>query len=72
MPTALTPAFSADATKATQWRAFMTRGRLAPADLTLADAVDFIARFLWPPLEAARNGREFAAAWAAKGPAWKR
>ncbi len=72
MPTALTPAFSADATKATQWKAFMTRGRLAPANLPLAHVVDFIAPFLWPPLEAARDGRELAAEWAPKGPAWKR
>jgi len=71
MPTALTPAFSADATKATQWKAFMTRGRLEPADLTLAHVVDAIAPFLWPPLEAARDGRELATAWAPKGPRWR-
>jgi len=71
MPTALTPAFSADGTKATQWKAFMTRGRLAPADLMLAHVVDFIAPFLWPPLEAARDGRELATAWAPKGPRWQ-
>ena len=72
MPTALTSAFWADVTKATQWKAFMTRGRLAPHDLTLAHVVNLIAPFLWPPLEAARDGRELGAAWAPKGPAWKR
>jgi hypothetical protein len=58
MPTALTPAFSTDATKATQWKAFMARGKLAPADLSLPQVVATISPFLWPPLEAgSRSGR---------------
>lgn len=70
MPTALTASFSTDATKATQWKAFMKRGRFAPAEMTLASVVDTIAPFLWPPLDAAREHRELNALWSAKGPAW--
>jgi hypothetical protein len=71
MPTALTPEFSTDSTKATQWKAFMARGRLAPTDLSLPQVVTSISPFLWPPLEAARGGREFTAQWPPKGPTWK-
>jgi predicted nucleotidyltransferase component of viral defense system len=70
LPLALTPAFSTDATKATQWRAFMTRGRLTPGDRTLAHVVTSIAPFLWPPLEAAGRGRELDSSWSPKGPTW--
>jgi predicted nucleotidyltransferase component of viral defense system len=72
MPTALTSAFSMDATKATQWKAFMARGKLAPADLSLLQVVTSSSPFLWPPLEAARGGRKFTAQWPPKGPAWGR
>lgn len=69
-PLALTPAFATDATKLTQWKAFMARGKLAPADLTLEQAVSSIASFLSPLLEAARGGHLFDAAWAPNGPRW--
>jgi hypothetical protein len=71
MPTALTSAFSTDAIKATQWKAFMGRGKLVPADLSLPRVVTSISPFLWPPLEAARGGREFTAQWSPNGPTWK-
>ncbi len=72
IPTALTPAFSADATKVTQWRAFMARGKLAPGDLSLGQVVASIAPFLGPALEAAQEGRVLTAQWPPKGPAWTR
>jgi predicted nucleotidyltransferase component of viral defense system len=69
-PLALTQAFAADTTKSTQWKAFMARGKLAPADLTLAQVVSGIAPFLWPALEAAAGGHSFDAAWTSEGPSW--
>jgi predicted nucleotidyltransferase component of viral defense system len=69
IPLALTSAFWTDA-KATQWKAFMKRGKLAPADLSLAQVVTSITPFLWPPLKAAGGGRKLDAAWAPKGPIW--
>jgi predicted nucleotidyltransferase component of viral defense system len=70
MPMALTQAFSTDATKATQWKAFMARGKLPAADLSLATVVTSIGFFLWPPLEAVGGGRNFDASWSPKGQAW--
>jgi hypothetical protein len=53
-----------------QWKAFMTRGRLSPPELALADAVEQIAPFLGPPLDAARRGTTIAAAWSPSRAAW--
>jgi hypothetical protein len=70
MPAALTSTFSGDATKARQWNAFVTRGKLAPAELSLPQVVTSITPFLWPPLEAAAGRRELNASWSPKGPTW--
>jgi hypothetical protein len=59
-----------DATKVMQWKAFMTRGRLAPPELTLAEVVEQVAAFLGPPLDAARRGTALAVAWSPTRATW--
>jgi hypothetical protein len=66
-PLAFTAAFSADAAKLVQWKAFHSRSRVTAADLTLSQVVDAIAQFVWPPLDAARDGRAFASRWEPRG-----
>lgn len=70
VPVALTPKFSGGTTKATQWNAFVTRGKLASAELSLAQVVTSIMPFLWPPLEAVADRRTLDASWSPKGPTW--
>jgi hypothetical protein len=50
-----------------QWKAFHSRSRVTAADLTLSQVVDAIAQFVWPPLDAARDGRAFASRWEPRG-----
>jgi hypothetical protein len=68
-PVALTAAFAADASKMAQWKAFVARAGLA-RDVSLADVVEAVAGFAWPPLEAAREARPFSGLWAPLGP-WR-
>lgn len=68
-PRAMTPAFAADAQKQAQWRAFLTRSRVAETTLTLATVVEQIWAFLKAPLRAACEGTPFAATWS--GGAWQ-
>jgi hypothetical protein len=56
VPPALSTTFTGDATKQTQWKAFLKRSRVADAGLTLAEVVETIAPFVVPVLEAARGG----------------
>jgi hypothetical protein len=67
-PLALTPAFSSDVAKTTQWRAFTARSRLAATGMTLEQIVESIAPFVWAPLDAARDSRTFKSFWTPKGP----
>ena len=68
-PVALTAVFATDASKAAQWKGFVTRGGLA-LGTSLADIVEAVAGFAWPPLDAAREARPFPALWAPSGP-WR-
>lgn len=62
-PVALTHSFGDDAAKRTQWRALLTRSRLSDVPDDLGAVTDRMRQFLWPPTEAAREGRQFLAAW---------
>ena len=64
LPVALTPEFTDDRTKTTQWRAFLRKsGGESPGEL-----LEVAARFIERPVEAAAQGRPFAARWNAGGP----
>ena len=52
-PLALTPAFTADASKQAQWSAFVRRGRLTLAVPAFADVIADLDGFLWAPTLAA-------------------
>lgn len=69
-PTALTDAFSRDAVKRTQWRAFVRRSRLETEDLELDEVIGGLRDFLLSPIEAAAGGRPFDLVWPAGGP-WR-
>ncbi|MBK5186635.1 MAG: nucleotidyl transferase AbiEii/AbiGii toxin family protein [Gemmatimonadaceae bacterium] len=62
-PVALTRVFGGDRTKQAQWRAFLARGRLTDGSSELGTVTDRLRDFLWPPTEAARESRDFPAAW---------
>jgi hypothetical protein len=67
-PLALTAAFHQDPAKKAQWKAFVTKARLTEA--TLEAVVEELAAFVWPPLDAAREGRPLGATRAPQGP-WR-
>ena len=67
-PTALTPVFSGDAQKQTQWRAFLRKTRLTDAPSALPDVIAVISSFLLPLAQAIGNGHEFNQTWKALGP----
>lgn len=62
-PLALTEEFSADTIKATQWQAFLKKGKLEMETPTLAEIVKEIERFLMPPSKALATNEEFDKAW---------
>jgi hypothetical protein len=66
-PVAFTATFGTDASKAAQWKGFVARGGLAPGT-SLAEIVEAVASFAWPPLDAAREARPFSHRWAPTGP----
>jgi predicted nucleotidyltransferase component of viral defense system len=68
-PVALTATFTGDATKQTQWKAFLRRSRL-DGSLDLAMLVTVLREFLLRPLDAVRQGRDFESRWPAGGP-WR-
>lgn len=67
-PTAFSPAFATDPTKALQWQAFVRKSRLSDAPAALAAVVDAVATFLAPPAEAVSGGHSFEQIWRAPGP----
>jgi predicted nucleotidyltransferase component of viral defense system len=58
MPLALTTAFAADVGKATQWRAFVAKARIAEAPPSLGDVVRVAAEFLEPVLLLGDDAKE--------------
>lgn len=69
-PTAFSPAFATDPTKAAQWRAFVRKSRLAEAPSNFTTVIDAVATFLSSPAAAVRDGAAFEQSWNAPGP-WK-
>jgi hypothetical protein len=70
-PFALTPAFTADADKQKQWRAFVRKSRLDDTSAELQEVVDFLGQFLLPVAVAIADGHAFNQVWQAPGP-WKK
>ncbi len=69
LPVALTDEFATDATKNTQWSAFVRKSGADPVG-DLASAIATIAAFLERPLNAAVNKTSFGARWRPNGP-WR-
>ena len=69
-PIALTIAFAEDPAKQAQWRAFVSRDRVADADVDLRAAVARVTAFLGAPLDAARGRGNWVRTWPAGGP-WR-
>jgi predicted nucleotidyltransferase component of viral defense system len=67
-PIAWTPAFTADASKRTQWTAFLRKSGATEAVTSLVATVDEIDRFAGPPLAAAALNKTWEARWPAGGP----
>lgn len=70
-PTAFSDAFARDPDRQVQWEAFLRRYRLreeAGIPTTLREAVQLIATFLGPMLEAVSEGRPFKKRWFPGGP----
>jgi len=62
-PLALTPEFSEDRQKSTQWNAFLRKNNLDGKNLNLTEIAAGLADFLMPPAEAASQGKEFCKFW---------
>lgn len=68
VPMALTAEFATDRTKATQWRAFLNRSKLAPQNSDFREVIELLRAFLMPPTEALASGSDFPAHWPPAGP----
>lgn len=69
-PTALTPEFGGDASKQTQWQAFLRKSKLDEVPMTLQAVIDDLVRFLGPVAAAIEGGSVFDQRWIARGP-WR-
>ncbi len=69
IPTALSADFYDDDSKQKQWKAFISKGRLATPP-PLPDLIAGMRAFLLPPVEAIRTGQGFPKRWLPPGP-WR-
>jgi len=69
-PLALSPEFAGDPVKATQWRAFIKKGRLDGVTDDLEEILSTIASFLTPILRSITEEKDFKHTWKPPGP-WK-
>ena len=67
-PVALTPAFSENPLKQSQWASFLKKGRLVKESIDLAEVIPVLQDFLMPPAQALVAGQPFAQSWPAGGP----
>ncbi len=67
-PVALTPAFSRDNAKQTQWQGFVRKSKLDGAPADLSSVIDDLVLFLQPVAEAIENGVRFDMTWMPPGP----
>jgi predicted nucleotidyltransferase component of viral defense system len=65
LPIALTTEFAVDTSKQTQWKAFLRKGKLEPATLTLSEVTDVLQQFLMQPAWADEDSRMY---WPPRGP----
>lgn len=68
MPVGLTPVFTENPVKLTQWRGFQTRANVIGPRPELRDVADLLADFLVAPMTAASSGLPFKQTWAPGGP----
>lgn len=71
-PVALTPKFSQDKDKRTQWTAFVRRSRLETTSIDFADVVTILRDFVLPPVLSLARGEAFNMIWASAPPWQKR
>jgi hypothetical protein len=69
-PVALTGAFAVDKSKNIQWDAFIRKNRLHIKEKSLTEVIDFLHRFLVPPVSALASKKDFNRIWPPGGP-WK-
>ncbi len=69
-PLALTPTFSQDKPKQTQWRAFLRKGKLTSERIDLPEVIEVLEPFLMPPTASLSEGRPFSGRWSPGGP-WR-
>ena len=62
-PLALTPEFTEDSQKSTQWSAFLRKSNLGSLSLTLEDVANRLIEFLMPPAMAASQSGSFDQGW---------
>jgi len=67
-PVALTPAFSRDNAKQTQWQGFIRKSKLDGAPADLSSVIDDLVLFLQPVAGAIENGVGFEMIWLPPGP----
>jgi hypothetical protein len=67
-PLALTPTFTENPIKLTQWRGFLNRAGITPAQPALPDVAAVLTEFLMPPVLAAAAGEPYDQAWRPGGP----
>lgn len=67
-PAALTNAFAVNKFKISQWDAFVRKNRLPIKEKSLANIIDFLHRFLMPPVSALARKRDFNNTWLPGGP----
>jgi hypothetical protein len=68
IPVAFTDAFAQDREKQAQWAAFTSRHRLEDTPATLHEAIQVIAAFLQPVIQALSEGQRFDQRWPPGGP----
>ncbi|MCW5934738.1 MAG: nucleotidyl transferase AbiEii/AbiGii toxin family protein [Fimbriimonadia bacterium] len=68
VPVGLTPVFSGNVLKQTQWQAFLRKGNLSSPGLQLSDVVQKAHGFVMPVLSAVAEGQVFSGYWKPGGP----
>ncbi len=68
VPLCLSPGFYEDRNKQIQWRAFLNKSKLNGRSSELANVVQFLHSYLWPPTTALTKGETFEQHWPAGGP----
>lgn len=66
-PLALTPEFSEDSDKSSQWKAFLKKANLKTVNQSLGEVTNILKDFLMPPCLAAINNEEFLKLWSPSG-----